>query len=80
MIPLVDVVLDLLFRSFPVSSLSSPRWELLAYFSAFGGLDIEMRTEQRDGGAGGGMKWEEKNKQQVRVIFPCSARQAKQTL
>ena len=46
MIPLVDVVLDLLLRSLPVSSLSSPRWELLDCFSVFVGLDIEMKTEQ----------------------------------
>ena len=45
-VPLVDIVLDLLLRSFPVSSLSSPRWELLVCFSGFVGLDIVMRAKQ----------------------------------
>ena len=46
-IPLVDIVLDLLLRSLPVSSLSSPRWGLAVCFSVFVGLDIGMRTERR---------------------------------
>ena len=44
-VPLVDIVLDLLLRSLPASSLSSPRLEPLECFSAFVGLDIGMKTE-----------------------------------
>lgn len=41
-------------------------------FSAFVGLDIEMRTEQRDGsGEGGNEVGRKKNKQQMSEIFPC---------
>ena len=46
MIPFVDVVLGLLLRSFPVSSLSSPRLELLECFSVLAGLDIKKRSER----------------------------------
>ena len=71
-IPLVDMVLDLLLRSLPVSSLSSPRWEPPVFFSAFVGLDIGMRGERRGRVVTRtGTKREEKNKQQMREIYPC---------